>query len=182
MPFTHSQYVEGMRKRYGKSLINYEWVARLMLGHLGKTRALVIIGLIIAAPAVYWLASPLFINVQVNESVPSTTGGQLNSSAEGTFVDADSFHRTSGTATIVQSGDGSRLLQLSQFRTINGPDLFVYLATDTTAKDIVNLGPLKGNLGDQHYQIPPNADLSRYRYVLIWCRTFAVLFGSAQLS
>ncbi len=153
-----------------------------MLSYFGRTRALLIIGLIIATPVAYWLASPLFINVQVNESLPSTTAGQSITSVKGTFVDADSFHRTSGTATVIQSSDGSRLLQLSQFRTINGPDLFVYLATDTTARDVVNLGQLKGNLGDQHYQIPPNADLSRYKYVLIWCRTFAVLFGSAQLS
>lgn len=129
---------------------------------------------------VYWLASPLFFNLQVNES-PSPSEG-LASVAGGTFIDADSFHRTSGSATIIRTNNGSQILRLGNFRTTNGPDLFVYISADTTGKDIVNLGRLKGNIGDQNYSIPSNIDLLRYRYVLIWCRFFAVLFGSAQLS
>lgn len=130
---------------------------------------------------VYWLASPLFFDVQVNES-PSSSSEDLATVAVGTFIDADSFHRTSGNATVIRTNNGSQILRLGNFRTTNGPDLFVYIATDTTGNDIVDLGQLKGNLGDQNYPIPSNVDLSRYRYVLIWCRSFAVLFGSAQLS
>lgn len=130
---------------------------------------------------VYWLASPLFFDVQVNES-PSSSNEDLATVAVGTFIDADSFHRTSGNATVIRTNSGSQILRLGNFRTTNGPDLFVYIATDTSGKDIVNLGRLKGNIGDQNYPIPSNIDLSRYRYVLIWCQSFAVLFGSAQLS
>lgn len=130
---------------------------------------------------VYWLASPLFFDVQVNES-PSSSSEDLATVAVGTFIDADSFHRTSGNATVIRTNNGTQILRLGNFRTTNGPDLFVYIATDTTGKDIVNLGRLKGNIGDQNYLIPSNIDLSRYRYVLIWCQSFAVLFGSAQLS
>ncbi|MBI2648511.1 MAG: DM13 domain-containing protein [Thaumarchaeota archaeon] len=152
----------------------------MQLFRLGRTRIFLLIGLLVASPVVYWLASPLFYDVQVNES-PSPSE-DLTNLAVGTFIDADSFHRTSGNATVIRTNNGSQILRLSNFRTTNGPDLFVYFATDTTGKDIVNLGQLKGNIGDQNYDIPSNVDLSRYRYVLIWCRAFAVLFGSAQLS
>ena len=74
------------------------------------------------------------------------------------------------------------MLRLEGFTATNGPDLFVYLSTDRTAADFVNLGELKGNLGGQNYNIPVGTNLARHRFVLIWCRAFSVLFGSAQLE
>ncbi|MDH3497546.1 MAG: DM13 domain-containing protein, partial [Gemmatimonadota bacterium] len=53
--------------------------------------------------------------------------------------------------------------------------------TVTTA-GFVGLGGLKGNVGDQNYDIPAGTDLTRYRTVTIWCRRFSVNFGSAPLS
>ena len=147
-----------------------------------RMRIYLIVGLLLAAPVVYWLASPLFVNVRVNESLPTSSNQQVRTIATGAFVNADSFHRTSGKATVVQTSDGERSVELTGFQTTNGPDLFVYLSTGNAAGDIVNLGPLKGNIGDQHYSVPAGVDLSRYNHVLIWCRTFSVLFGSAQLG
>ena len=149
---------------------------------MGKRKVAFILGLLILIPSTYWLASPLFINVRVNETVSLASGVRLTSIATGTFRDADSFHRTSGTAALLQVTNGTRLIQLTDFKTTNGPDLYVYLATDTAARDAVNLGPMKGNIGDQYYSLPASTDLTRYNYVLIWCRTFSVLFGSAQLA
>jgi len=48
---------------------------------------------------------------------------------------------------IIETDDGSRLLRFENFKATKGPDLFVYLATDETANDFVNLGVLKGNIG-----------------------------------
>jgi Electron transfer DM13 len=62
-----------------------------------------------------------------------------------------------------------------------GPDLYVYLSTDKNASDFVNLGRLKGNVGDQNYEIPDGTDFSKYDTALIWCQAFSVLFGSAEL-
>jgi hypothetical protein len=64
----------------------------------------------------------------------------------------------------------------------NGPDLYVYLSTDKSASDSVGLGKLKANIGNQNYLIPAGTDLSKYDTVLIWCRAFSVLFGSAELK
>ena len=136
----------------------------------------------VLTPIVYWLASPLFINVKVNERLEGIVGQQFVIVATGTFVNGDDFHKTSGVATILRSSNGTRIASFTDFKTINGPDLFVYLTTDASAKDVVDLGRLKGNVGDQHYQLPSDVDLTHYKYVLIWCRSFSVLFGSAQLS
>jgi len=137
--------------------------------------------MVVALILAFWLASPLFINVTVNEPLPSHSGKEQLALASGRFMNADSFHQTSGIATILQRADGQRFVRFTEFKATNGPDLFVLLATDKTDKSAVYLGPLKGNIGEQNYDIPSNIDVSRYRYILIWCRAFATLFGSAEL-
>lgn len=57
----------------------------------------------------------------------------------------------------------------------------MYISTDKKASDSVNVGRLKGNIGHHNYEIPQDADLSKYNLVLIWCKAFSVLFGSAEL-
>jgi hypothetical protein len=98
-------------------------------------------------------------------------------------------HPTEGTAA-VYSVDGGRILRLTTFKTSNGPDVHVYLVAATDAKDdatvknaaFVDLGRLKGNIGDQNYNVPETIDLGKYRAVTIWCRRFSVNFGTAPLS
>lgn len=99
-------------------------------------------------------------------------------------------HKTHGLATIYRLPDGRRVLRLSEFATSNGPDVRVYLvaAGDVQSEDaakqagFVDLGALKGNIGDQNYDVPADLDLSRYRAVSIWCRRFSVNFGAAPLA
>ncbi|MGI9566050.1 MAG: DM13 domain-containing protein [Nitrosopumilus sp.] len=101
----------------------------------------------------------------------------------GKFSDGDFFHRTSGMASIEFSADVGGTLHFDQrFSTVNGPDLFVYLATDNSANDFVNVGRLQSSSGEQSYSIPPDTDLEKYDNVLVWCRAFGVLFGNAELS
>ena len=78
----------------------------------------------------------------------------------------------------------SRFLRLEQFETDNGPDLKVYLVNSATGdvSDFVSLGDLKGNIGDQNYEIPADVDLAVYDTVLIWCVRFSSAFGEAMLS
>jgi hypothetical protein len=108
---------------------------------------------------------------------------EMNYKLIGSFVDGDKYHKTSGNAIIISDTSSStKYLRLEDFKTTNGPDLYVYLATDTKATDFVNLGVLKGNVGNQNYEIPKNTDLTKYSEVLIWCEDFSVLFGSANLE
>lgn len=101
----------------------------------------------------------------------------------GTFSGAgDGVHNASGTATVLHLEDGSAVLRLEDFRVTNGPDLFVYLSTDKGASDYVDLGMLKANNGNQNYELPEGTDLSKYDNVIIWCKSFSVYFGGAQLA
>jgi hypothetical protein len=101
----------------------------------------------------------------------------------GIFVGVgDGIHDAQGMAKILPLDTGANILRLEDFRSTNGPDLYVYLATDKDATDFVSLGRLKANTGNQNYDIPQGTDLAKYDTVLIWCKQFSVLFGSASLS
>ena len=99
--------------------------------------------------------------------------------ASGAF--ASLSHPGDGTAEVVREGD-KLTLQLRDFKTDAGPDLKVYLSTDTDASDFVDLGGLKGNSGNQSYDIPPGTDTSKFKQALIWCRAFSVSFTAAELK
>jgi hypothetical protein len=117
------------------------------------------------------------------QATPSDDGPTVLNSAN--FVGVDNFHQGSGTATIYQLADGSRLLRFEEFMVTNGPQLTVLLATNpapTSREELgeyVDLGPLKGNIGDQNYEIPDDLDLKAYRSVVIYCTPFHVVFASA---
>ncbi len=102
-------------------------------------------------------------------------------------------HETSGTVRVIQNPDGTRQLALVGLSTSNGPDVHVWLSAGPVVEgrdgwytaasyDHVDLGPLRGNLGDQLYDIPAEVDLSVFRTVDLWCERFAVSFGAAALN
>jgi len=96
-------------------------------------------------------------------------------------------HPTSGRATAIELAEGGRVLTLTDFETDNGPDLLVYLVSgDVNANGdgdgSIDLGALKGNIGDQQYAIPDGLDLTEFDSVVIWCRAFSSGFGVAELS
>ena len=135
----------------------------------------------VAIVAVFTIAtvSPYFSNVTVDEAIPTASAAL----PQGEFVGVgDGIHDTQGKVKIIQIKDGTEYLRLENFKSTNGPDLYVYLATDKTASEYIDLGRLKGNIGNQNYGIPQGTDLSKYDKVLIWCKSFSVLFGSAELQ
>jgi Electron transfer DM13 len=100
-------------------------------------------------------------------------------------------HKTSGRATIYQEADGKLVLRLTNFKTSNGPDVHVILIAAKDADDAnflnssterVELGDLKGNEGDQNYDIPSGTDLSKFQTVSIYCERFNANFGAAPLE
>jgi hypothetical protein len=130
----------------------------------------------------------LVFNHSVHEGLPTTAGGpSAQTLASGTFHSV--LHPTEGTATIYRIGDGSRVLRFTNFRTSNGPDVHVYMVAAEDAKDnasvqragFIDLGSIKGNIGDQNYTLGSEVDLSKYRAVSVWCKRFSVNFGTASL-
>ena len=108
----------------------------------------------------------------------------------GTFIAGSTpGDKAAGTATIYRLEDGKPLLRLEEFSTTNGPDLFVVLSSSVNPDQdglkngaYVQLDALKGNLGNQNYELPADVDLSQYKSVVIWCRTFNIVFGYAPLQ
>jgi len=99
---------------------------------------------------------------------------------------------TSGRATVYREADGKLVLRLTKFKTSNGPDVHVILIAAKNADDDANflkngterveLGSLKGNEGDQNYDIPADTDLNKYQTVSIYCERFNANFGAAPLQ
>ena len=159
---------------------------------MNRRTILIVVALIVIVGG-WYLFRPerLFVNARVNEGFPAAGSAKTDGSPlallEGNFHDG--AHKTAGTATIHQLPDGKRVLRLTNFETSNGPDVRVYLVAAEDAKDndtvtragFLELGALKGNIGDQNYDLPSEADLTRYRSVTIWCRRFGVNFGTAPL-
>lgn len=89
-------------------------------------------------------------------------------------------HPAEGTMRILQTQDGT-VIRFENFKTINGPELHIYLAKDLDAKDYVDLGPIRGTEGNINYDVPADVDISEYKYVLHWCVPFGVLFNFAEI-
>lgn len=142
--------------------------------------------------AAWWAFRPekLWVNQQVNE--PASFGTDADPQPLYTGLLAGRAHATSGRASIYQAPDGKRDLRLTNFTTSNGPDVHVVLAqsADENLKqnfvkgdlNNVELGLLKANQGNQNYDLPDSADLSRYDAVVIYCERFHAVFGVAKLD
>lgn len=121
--------------------------------------------------------------VMMENEITQSSDSEEFSTKSGVFVGVgDGIHDAQGNALVIPLENGQNVLRLEDFRSTNGPDLYVYLATDSGASDYVNLGRLKANIGNQNYDIPAGTDLTKYDNVLIWCKQFSVLFGSAELA
>jgi len=170
--------------------------------HAGRWRVLlgaaVVAGLAIAAGVAYFQPQKLFINQRVDEGVPAATTASGPARQASPVAGSETVlsrsnlqsleHQTSGTVLLIQFPGGGRILRLENLATSNGPDLRVYLSTSPASpdwhgynRDFVDLGALKGNLGNQNYTLPDGVDLARYRSAVIWCRQFKVGFAVAPL-
>jgi hypothetical protein len=159
---------------------------------LSRNRSiLVLIGVSVLVGA-WWAFRPekLFINQKVNEAAPMALSSEPEALYTGKLE--GKIHQTSGRATVYKSTDGKEYLRLSDFTTSNGPDVHVLLvrAEDKALGgeivkgelDGVELGALKGNQGDQNYDLPASVDLNKYQAVAIYCERFHAIFGVARLE
>jgi len=142
--------------------------------------------------ALWYLFRPekLFINERVNEPAPVAANGRAQAIYTGRL--RAKLHETSGRATVLRQPDGTLTLRLSDFHTSNGPDVHVVLAaSDDPALQspspgkslaLIEVGTLKGNAGDQDYNLPAKTDLERFNTVAIYCERFQAVFGAGSLQ
>lgn len=165
-----------------------------------KPKFLIPAGILAAAGVAFGLfwfePQALFIDKKVDETAPISAAASPTPTVEETIrvlQSSGSFrslaHKTSGQAILDQAEDGNYYVRFETFETENGPDVRVYLSTAAATEegnafiqDFIDLGDLKGNIGDQNYQIPHGTDLAKYRSVVVWCRRFKVGFGVAPLE
>ena len=161
-----------------------------------KRSILIILALIVIGVA-WYLFRPerIFINQTVNEEFPAGISTEsIKSDDSATILVSGNFHgvahETKGVATIYELPGGNKVLRFSEFETSNGPDVQVYLVAADDANDsetvtkagFIHIGALKGNIGDQNYDLPSDVDLDKYKAVTVWCRRFGVNFGTAPLA
>ena len=157
--------------------------------------------LAVAAFVLVWFQpQKLFIDDRVDEGLPAprppATSSAGTPAAETPMLRTLSIapfrsheHATQGRARVVRLADGRRYVRFERFRTSNGPLLRVYLSAARAdgpgaAFDdrFVDLGALKGNIGNQNYLIPPGTGLWSYRSVVVWCKRFGVPFAAAPVT
>ncbi len=129
--------------------------------------------------------STLMPDKPMDDAMPIPVADEWVVVAQGEFRDADNFHQGSGTATIYAQGE-TRVLRLENFSSTNGPDLHVLLVERVNAGadmgEYLDLGALKGNVGNQNYEIPAAVDLRKFSGVMIYCQPFHVVFSTAPFD
>ena len=154
---------------------------------------------VVAGLGLYWFEPwRLATNTTVNETLAPTPPVSQPASEpvpqvvlRGAFVTHE--HETKGDVRVVRHPDGRHTLELADLDTSDGPDLRVWLSDQPVREGTsgwrvfddgrwVELGKLKGNRGNQVYEIPADADLTALRSVAIWCKRFSVSFGAAALT
>jgi electron transfer DM13 len=152
----------------------------------------IILLIVLAVLVIAWyLFRPekLLISSKVNEDFPQTAESEKQKIIfEGSFKPV--AHGAEGTATIYDMGGGNRVLRFTDFAVSNGPDVHVYLVAAEDPMDsetvkqseIYELGSIKGNVGNQNYDLGPDVDLDKFKSVVIWCKRFGVNFAVAQLE
>ena len=178
---------------------------------MSRRRTVIVVAAVVVTLGVafglYWFQPwKLFIDRHVDEALPAVATEPISVAtaapskkhpggpsavllARGKFISHE--HSTSGTVSVVRQPDGSRVLAIADLRTSDGPVVKVWLTDQKVTKDgwhvfddgrYVDLGGLKGNIGNQLYRIPDDADLAVLRSVTIWCDRFDVSFGAAELG
>ena len=151
---------------------------------------------VLAAITLIWFQpQKLFYDQRVDEALPTATepADDTDAPAEpvelatGTFVSRE--HETTGTVRVLRLPDERVIVRFEGFETSNGPVLVVWLSQNTAEGDddafddhYFSLGPLKGNVGDQNYVVPPEVDPTGWTSLVVWCDRFNVSFGAADLA
>jgi hypothetical protein len=162
-------------------------------------KILIVLALLVVGYGLYYFISPLFDVKEVDDAVPiavlpevvitkeseTTTEPEvieISTPKEQVMAQIQSTtgHPASGQVRVIETTTG-QVIRFENFKTINGPNLHLYLSKDIEGKEFIDLGPIKGTEGNINYEVPAGINLAEYKYVMHWCVPFGVLFNYAQL-
>jgi hypothetical protein len=139
---------------------------------------------------------PAFHQVTVQEAFPAAKSGRSAAPsaapstadraavvASGELVGID--HSASGRVLLIRRDDGSYVVRLAGLDVEPGPDYHVHLVPGADRHGPgggVHLDRLRGNRGNQNYDVPADVEVQPPVTLLIWCRAFAVPIAAATLD
>jgi hypothetical protein len=196
--------------RRNRSLHNKLYKPTFLPKFMKKLWVILIVGALIALPVAWYLISPLWRVVEVDEASPlikdamdsmdAATKAEFEAavkemSKEIMVMDDElpspavaaqgefkpRAHDVMGRALLIDDA-GKKILRFEDFDTVNGPDLHIYLSSELGDEDFIDLGKIKATKGNVNYELPDGIDTKKYNKVLVWCKPFGVLFSYSVLS
>ncbi len=142
-----------------------------------------------------------FIRTEANDTAPAfitrvpTTTTETTATPQpteppqftGVFDSRQGLDTASGNVILGTTAGGLYVLRLQHFATSHGPDLYLYLskvAVPTTSAQVMDgleVSALKATSGNQNYTLPAGIDVTVYKSVVVYCKSFSAIFGYATL-
>jgi Electron transfer DM13 len=131
--------------------------------------------------------APAFVSTATSAPNADLTATPAATTLSGVFDHRAGVDTVAGNATLGKTGDGKVILRFENLNSANGPDLHVYLskqASPTTTQQVtdgIEVGKLKAATGASNYELAATTDITQYKSVVIFCKSFNVVFGYANL-
>jgi hypothetical protein len=133
--------------------------------------------------------APAFVSTATNAPGAGATAtiAPAATTLSGVFDHRAGVDTVAGSATLGKTSDGKVILRFENLNSANGPDLHVYLskqaspATTQQVMDGVEVGKLKATTGASNYELATTTDVTQFKSVVIFCKSFSVVFGYANL-
>ncbi len=123
------------------------------------------------------------------QALPPLTDPAIIASGVFTAMENDALRLGQGTVTVYELPNRSQFLRFEEFRVTNGPQLHVILTrlgepqtAEDVGQDYIDLGELKGNVGNQNYEVPNGVNFLEYRGVVIFDLRYNIVFTTARLQ
>jgi hypothetical protein len=152
----------------------YNFVLEIIKTAMKKTLLVLTVALAMGACVKNEMLTPVV-------QAPSQSISDGKQEALGSFLPA--VHSVSGSVKLIIDKDDAkkRFLSFENFKTDEGPDLYIYLAEDKNAKGFISVAKLT-QTGTFTLEVPAGVVFEKNKHVLVWCQRFSVLFGSAKLE
>jgi Electron transfer DM13 len=187
---TAALVLSGLRRRVPR-------VASLALG--GALAAVMILDLVAFAGPLVTSGStgqdttPTFVEGATRQTATvidatATAASAAAAPRSGHFDARSGADTVSGQASLGQTSDGKLVLSLHGLHAANGPDLYVYLAqvaAPMTSEQVMRgyeVGKLTATTGTVNYELPTTLDVTSFHSVVVYCKSFSVIFGYAHLT
>ncbi|MAU13448.1 MAG: hypothetical protein CL607_26760 [Anaerolineaceae bacterium] len=107
----------------------------------------------------------------------------------GEFISMDDLRQAEGEVTVYQRTDLSRVLVFGEdFQSMRAPEVHVILTNNPDPMDeagvglnYIDLGPLKGNIGWQSYEVPQDVEFNQFPILVLYSVPYDYVVSTATL-